>query len=82
MIVSRVLIDQRPSLRLRRREVSSNRTGNPMPPTMMATQMGTMTAGSPTKPIRLSLNNANPALLKAETAWKMPYQTAVPQSSV
>jgi hypothetical protein len=45
-----------------------------MTPTVSETQIHQ----SPTKPTRLSLNSANPALLKADTAWKTPYQSDFP----
>ena len=40
---------------VRHRRRSSNRTGKPMPPAMMATQMGNMIQASSTNPMRLSL---------------------------
>ena len=39
----------------RQRRRSSNRTGNPIPPAMIATQMGNMIQASSTNPMRLSL---------------------------
>jgi hypothetical protein len=52
-------------------------TGNPSPPATTAAQMGTMIQGSSARPTRLSLYSEKPALLKAETAWNVPCQSAV-----
>ncbi len=46
---------------------------------MMASAIGMQIQGSPTKPMRLSLNRANPALLKADTEWKSPSQIDWPK---
>ena len=43
---------------------------------MMATQMGNMIQASSTKPMRLLLYRAKPALLNAEIEWKTPCQIA------
>jgi hypothetical protein len=73
--VSRVWVDHVDGRRAFR--TSSNSTGKPTPPAMTATVIGRQIHQSPTNPTRLSLNRAKPALLKAETAWKTPYQVAV-----
>lgn len=80
--VSLVCTDHRKLPRLRSARANSNRTGKPIPPTTIAKHTGRMIIGSPTKPIRLSLCSANPALLKAETAWNTPCHTADSQLSV
>ena len=49
-----------------------------MPPAITPMVSGRQIHGSPTKPMRLSLNSAKPALLNACTAWNTPYQTALP----
>src|SRR5690606_12467085 len=64
-----------------RARVSSRITGNPMPPTITAAVTGREIHGSVTKPERLSLNSANPALLNADTAWNAPSHRAWPRSS-
>ncbi|GAB3678349.1 hypothetical protein GCM10027597_20180 [Saccharopolyspora tripterygii] len=57
--------------RLRWRKISTH-TGKPRPPAMTATQIGRTNQGSVAKETTVSSRNANPALLKAETAWKTP----------
>ena len=74
--VSRVCVDQRSGVRYSR--ASSNSTGKPMLPAITPRVSGRQIHGSLTKPIRLSLKSAKPALLNACTAWKTPYQTALP----
>ena len=66
----------------RRRDSSSAHTKKPRPPAMMSDVMTRLTTTSPRHDIRLSLHSAKPALLKADTAWKRPYQAALPSPSV
>ena len=73
--VSRVCTDHCRGVRQLRR--SSNSTGNPRPPAMTATRSGGRSTASSTKPIRLSVYSAKPALLNAETAWKTPCQSGL-----
>jgi hypothetical protein len=64
-----------------KRRYSSSHTGKPSPPAITANAIGRQIHGSDTNPIRLSLYRANPALLKAETAWNTPRYAARPHSS-
>ena len=51
-------------------------TGRPRPPMITAAESGRSIHGSPTNPIKESLQSANPALLYAEIAWKVPSHSA------
>ena len=73
---SRTVRFHRSGRRRSRRRVST--TGRPRPPKMIAAAIGRQMNGSEPKPMRLSLNSANPALLNAETAWKTPCHSAWP----
>ena len=65
----------------RSRRPSSNSTGNPTPPTKVATASGPQIHGSVANPIRFVVNNVKPALLNADTAWNAPKYSALPGGS-
>lgn len=67
--------------RPRSRRPSSNSTGNPTPPTRVATASGPQIHGSAANGIRFSVNSAKPALLNADTAWNTPRYRARPTGS-
>jgi len=63
-------------IRRPRRDTRSSHTGKPKPPATTSRAMVRLTTVSSRNPSRLSLNRANPALLKALTEWKAPYPRA------
>ena len=60
---------------------SSKSTGNPNPPATTSTQSVTLISGSSANCTRLSLKSTKPALLNADTEWKIPSQSERPSDS-